>query len=44
MPLAQWRWLLNTYGKDLRIFTFDELLKEMRVRLRDLYKIMGIKE
>jgi len=42
IPVEQWRWLLNTCGKDLRIFTFDELLKEMRVRLRDLYKIMGI--
>lgn len=44
MPLEQWRWLSNSYGKDLRIFTFDELLNEMQTRLRDLYKIMGIKE
>ncbi len=44
IPLAQWRWLLNTCGKDLRIFTFDELLKEMEMRLRDLYKIIEVKE
>jgi len=44
MPLEQWRWLLNTCGKDLRIFTFDELLKEVEMRLRDLYKITEVKE
>lgn len=44
IPLAQWRWLLNTCGKDLKIFTFDELLKEMEMRLRDLYKIIEAKE
>lgn len=44
MPLEQRRWLLNTCGKDLRIFTFDELLKEVEMRLRDLYKITEVKE
>jgi len=44
IPLAQWRWLLNTCGKDLRIFTFDELIKEMEMRLRDLCKIIEAKE
>jgi len=42
IPLRQWRWLMNTFATDLRIFTFDELVTEMEVRLRDLYRITGM--
>jgi hypothetical protein len=37
----QWRWLMSTHGRDLNIFTYDDLLKEMRVRLRELRDFLG---
>lgn len=35
IPHEQWRWLVSNYDKDVKILTFDDLLEQMRQRLRD---------
>lgn len=40
IPDAEWRWLLRESERDLRIFTFDELLAELRSRFEDHYEIL----
>ena len=35
IPLAQWRWLLSSQDKDVRLITFDDLFAEMKIRLAD---------
>jgi len=40
IPHAQWRWLLNNMERDLRIFTFDEILTELRSRFTEHYAIL----
>jgi len=39
IPHDQWRWLLSTTENGVRILTFDNLLAEMRMRLKDRYAI-----
>lgn len=39
IPLSQWRWLLKTNEKELKIFTYDALLKEMQLRRNDLLRM-----
>lgn len=41
IPLEQWRWLLSTNENELKIFTFDDLLKEMQRRTEDLQRIFA---
>lgn len=35
IPHDQWRWLLSTSENGVKILTFDDLLAEMRMRLKD---------
>jgi hypothetical protein len=35
IPLEQWRWLLSSQDKDVRLITFDDLFSEMKIRLTD---------
>ncbi len=35
MSLEQWRWLLATQDKDVRLMTFDDLMTEMQSRMND---------
>ena len=41
IPMQQWRWLLHSNEKELKIFTFDELIKEMQQRTEDLQRIFA---
>ena len=36
IPTAQWRWLKATHGRDIKLITYDELIKEMLARLEIL--------
>ncbi|MCU1255740.1 MAG: hypothetical protein JWM83_2039 [Candidatus Angelobacter sp.] len=40
IPHAQWRWLQSGTEGGVRIFTFDELLAELRRRLDDRYAVL----
>jgi len=42
IPHEQWRWLMTTHGRDVRIVTFDELLRESRERLRDRESFLNL--
>ena len=35
ISLEQWRWLLSSQDKDVRLITFDDLFSEMKIRLTD---------
>jgi hypothetical protein len=35
ISLEQWRWLLSSQDKDVRLITFDDLFAEMKIRLAD---------
>ncbi len=39
IPHEQWRWLLSN-EKEVKILTFDNLLKEMKSRLRERYDVL----
>jgi hypothetical protein len=41
IPLKQWRWLLASHDKDVRIITYDELLGEMRLRLSERIQFLS---
>ena len=41
IPQDQWRWLLSTNENGVKILTFDNLLAEMKMRLRDRYQIQA---
>lgn len=41
IPHEQWRWLLSQ-NKDVKISTYDDLLKEMKGRLKDYYSLYEI--
>jgi len=41
IPHEQWRWLLSTNEDGVKILTFDDLLAEMKLRLRDRCEIGG---
>jgi hypothetical protein len=38
IPHLQWRWLLSTHEHGVKILTFDNLLAEMKMRLKDRYE------
>jgi hypothetical protein len=38
----QWRWLLSSQDKDVRITTYDDLLAEMRLRLSENVRFLGM--
>jgi len=40
VPQPQWRWLLADMERDIRIFTFDEILAELRSRFEDHYEVL----
>jgi hypothetical protein len=42
IPHAQWRWLLSSNDKDVRIITYDDLLAEMRLRLSDHIRLLDM--
>jgi hypothetical protein len=35
IPHEQWRWLVKTNSQYVKLLTYDELLKEMRIRLME---------
>ena len=41
IPLPQWRWLLKTNEKGLKIFTYDALLAEMQLRRNELLRMFN---
>ncbi|MGB9120119.1 MAG: Shedu anti-phage system protein SduA domain-containing protein, partial [Candidatus Angelobacter sp.] len=40
IPQAEWRWLQTVNAQGVRIFTFDELLMELRHRYEDRYMML----
>lgn len=38
----QWRWLMSTHNKDVRIITYDDLMGEMRLRLSEKAQVLGM--
>jgi hypothetical protein len=36
IPVAQWRWLKATHSRDIKLITYDELIKEMLARVEIL--------
>ena len=40
IPHEQWRWLISNQ-KEVKILTFDNLLSEMKLRLKDRYDALG---
>jgi hypothetical protein len=40
IPIEQWRWLVARHDKDVRLFTYDDLLTEMKMRLNERAQLL----